>query len=290
MTLQIFLLVFLAAILHATWNLISKQAAAAGAAFVFSYRLFSTLLYSPWVFYVLWHEGMAWSIEVALFILLSSLLHLGYGLCLQRGYQRADLSVVYPIARGTGPMLSTLGAYLWLNEQSSSAGVLGMCCVVAGVLLIATQGRWRVFTQAQAWVGVRWGLLIGCFIACYTLSDAYSVKILYVAPVLLDWFAGVGITCMMAPSAWMQRRNMWLQMRGNWRWALAVGVLSPMGYILVLYALQHGAQVSLVAPLREMSLMIATLAGFFILKEKVGPGRWLGCVVIIAGVVILASR
>jgi drug/metabolite transporter (DMT)-like permease len=287
---DLFLLICLAAALHATWNLVSKQASSAGAAFVLAYRLFSTLLFAPWVIYVLWFDGMAWSLPVIAFILLSSVLHLFYSLCLQRGYQAADLSVVYPIARGTGPLLSTAGAFLLLGEQATASGLAGIACVVVGVLLIATQARWRMFLRPQAWVGVRWGVTIGIFIACYTLSDAYSVKVLGVAPVLLDWMAGLGITCMMAPGAWIQRDKLRSRMRGKWGLAFIVGLLSPTAYILVLYALQHGAPVSLAAPLRETSLMIATLAGYFILKEKVGLARWLGCLVILSGVVALSGH
>ncbi|HEU0230275.1 MAG TPA: DMT family transporter [Burkholderiaceae bacterium] len=290
MPLDLFLLVCLAAVLHATWNLVSKRASSAGASFVLAYRLFSTLLFAPWVIYVLWFDGMAWSLPVVAFIALSSVLHLFYGIYLQRGYQAADLSVVYPIARGTGPLLATAGAFLLLGEQATASGLIGIACVVIGVLLIATQARWRMFLKPQAWVGVRWGVVIGIFIACYTLSDAYSVKALGIVPVVLDWMGGLGMTCMLAPTAWLQRNKLRDRMRGKWGLAFIVGLLSPTAYILVLYALQHGAPVSLVAPLRETSLMVATLASYFILKEKVGPARWLGCIVILLGVVALSGH
>lgn len=288
MTLSTLLLVLLAAVLHAAWNLISKRAASAGASFVFAYRLFAVALYAPWVLYELWQETTPWSWMAIGFIFLSSLIHLIYSLSLQRGYLVAELSVVYPIARGTGPFLATLGAFLWLAEEPSTYGVVGMCCVVGGILLIATQGNWRIFSQPQAWVGVRWGLLIGLCIACYTVVDAYSVKSLKIAPVILDWLGAVSITLMMAPTAWVRRASLREKMRGKWGLALLVGALSPMGYILVLYALQQGAQVSLVAPLREMSLMFATLASYFILKEKVSLARWTGCFTIIVGVILLS--
>lgn len=290
MTLQVFLLVVIAAGLHASWNLISKRAAGAGASFVFCYRLMSTVLYAPWVVYILWNDGMAWSWEVAAFIAASSALHLGYSICLLRGYHVADLSVVYPVARGTGPLMASAGAFLWLAEVPSAFGILGICCVVVGILLIATQGNWRKFAQPQAWIGIRWGLLIGIFIASYSLTDAYSVKVLLVAPVLLDWLSACGGTLLLAPSTWVRRKHMMQQMRGKWHLALAVGALSPMAYILVLYALQQGADVSVVAPLREMSMMMATFAGFFLLKEKVPPAGWLGCIVIIAGVILLSAH
>ncbi len=289
MTFDIFALVIAAAALHAAWNLISKKAEAAAGHFVFSYRLFSVLVYAPWVVYILWSDGMHWSTAVVFFVALSSVLHLGYSLCLQWGYQAADLTVVYPIARGTGPLLSSLAAFMLLGERPSTYGILGIACVVVGILLIASGGNLRRFASPHARAGVLWGCFIGLFISAYTVADAYSVKVLLVAPVVLDWLSALGNVGLMAPRAWMRRAEMVQQMRGKWAYAAAVGILSPLAYILVLYAYRLGGQVSLIAPLRESSLMIATLAGFFILKERISIARISGCAVIVAGVVLLSS-
>ena len=91
-----------------------------------------------------------WSWPVAGCILLSAVIHLGYSLCLQRGYQVADLSVVYPVARGTGPMLSSLGAFILLGESPSAHGLLGLLAVVAGIALITTQGDLSAFRRRAA--------------------------------------------------------------------------------------------------------------------------------------------
>lgn len=286
---ETFLLVVCAAALHATWNLVSKKAAGAAGDFVFTYRLFSMVLYAPWVAYILWSDGMQWNATVVLFVVLASLLHLAYSLCLQRGYQVADLSVVYPIARGTGPLLSSMGAFILLGENPSKTGVLGIVCVVVGIVLIASGGQLRRFTTPAAKQGIRWGLFIGLFIATYTIVDAYSVKVLLVAPVVLDWLSALGSVIIMAPRAIVRRKAMMVQMQGKWRYALIVGTLSPLAYILVLYAYQMGGDVSLIAPLREMSMMMGTIAGFFILKEKASPARMVGCAVIIGGVVLLTA-
>lgn len=283
-------MVVLAAMAHATWNLLAKRAATVGPAFVFAYGLCSMVLYAPWVIWVLVTDGMSWNGPVIACLLIASLLHLGYNLSLQRGYQVADLSVVYPIARGTGPLLSTTGAFLLLNEPATAGGIAGMLCVVIGVLLIATQGKLTIFRQPQAWIGVRWGVLIGLFIASYTVVDAYGVKVLMITPVLFDWFTCTMRTAMMAPHMLRRRARSWQSMRGHWRLTLAVGFLSPLGYILVLYALRNGAPLSLVAPAREMSMMLGTLAGMFLLRERVGPGRLLGCLAILLGVIVLGSR
>jgi hypothetical protein len=113
-------LVVLAAFIHATWNLLSKRAADAGPSFVFAYNLFACLVYLPWMIWLLVYGDLHWNLPVASCLVLSACIHLAYSLCLQRGYQVADLSVVYPIARGTGPLLSSIGAFaghLWAARR-----------------------------------------------------------------------------------------------------------------------------------------------------------------------------
>ncbi len=108
-------LVVLAAFIHATWNLLSKRAADAGPTFVFAYNMFACIVYLPWMIWLLVYGELNWSLPVAACLVLSACIHLAYSLCLQRGYQVADLSVVYPIARGTGPLLSSVGAFIILR-------------------------------------------------------------------------------------------------------------------------------------------------------------------------------
>jgi len=282
------LLVIAAAIAHASWNLLAKRAAHVGPAFVFAYGLCCTIVYAPWVLWILIFDENTWSWPIISCIVLSGMLHLAYSLCLQRGYQLADLSVVYPIARGTGPLLSALGALLLLGEPATARGLAGLLCVVTGVLLIATQGKINRLLQPEALVGVRWGALVGIFIAFYTLVDAYGVKILLIAPVVFDWATCATRTLLMLPHTARQPRQALAAMKGHWPLAWAIGVLSPLGYILVLYALRDGAPVSLVAPAREMSMLLVTLAGLYLLREPVGWGRLLGCCAIALGVVLLS--
>jgi drug/metabolite transporter (DMT)-like permease len=283
------LLVIAAAIAHASWNLLAKRAAHVGSPFVFAYGLCCTIVYAPWVVWVLVFEQNEWSWPIVGCIVLSGAIHLAYSLSLQRGYQLADLSVVYPIARGTGPMLSTFGAFLLLGEPATLRGISGMLCVVVGVLLIATQGKLGRLMQPAAMVGVRWGALVGALIAAYTLVDAYGVKTLLIAPVVFDWATCATRTVLLLPHTARQPRQAWAAMKGYWPLAWSIGVLSPLGYILVLYALQGGAPVSLVAPAREMSMLLVTLAGLYLLREPVGWGRLVGCCGIALGVMLLAG-
>jgi drug/metabolite transporter (DMT)-like permease len=232
---------------------------------------------------------ITWSLPAAACITLSAAIHLGYSLCLQRGYQVAELSVVYPIARGTGPMLSSIGAFILLQETPSTHGVLGLVAVVAGIGLIATQGDLSAFRRPRGQQGVAWGAATGGLIASYTVVDGYAVKVIGVHPVLLDWFSNLVRFFMLAPLVMARRARVKDAMKGKWWLAIGVGLLSPMSYILVLTALQFGAPLSLVAPAREMSMMVGALFGMVLLREPVSAARIIGCLMLCTGVILLGS-
>lgn len=289
MTFASLLLVILAAFIHATWNLLAKRAASVGPIFVFAYNLVGLIAYAPWVIYLIAKGAVSWSWLAAGWIVLSGLIHLAYSLCLQRGYQKADFSVVYPVARGTGPMLSTVGAILVLGEAPNGLALLGLLAVVAGIGLIATQGDLTAFHKPGSQTGVRWGTATGGLIATYTVVDAYSVKQIGIAPVVLDWFAIVLRFFLLAPLVLANPKRARDKMRGFWWLAIGVGVLSPLSYIFVLFALDLGAPLSIVAPMREMSMMVGAVMGMVILREQVGIGRLAGCAVLIIGVILLSA-
>ena len=283
------MLVVSAALIHATWNLLAKRAADAGPTFVFVFTFVAMVVYLPWTLWLLFHGESFWGWEALLCIAISGFLHLIYNLCLQRGYQVADFSVVYPVARGSAPLMSSVGAFLLLGEQPSLYGVLGLVAVVVGIALISTQGNLASFKEPGAHKGVQWGGLTGMIIASYTLVDAFGVKALLIHPVVLDWFSNSARLLFMAPWQWSARHKVRERMHGKWALAIAVGMLSPLSYILVLLALQMGAEVSFVAPAREMSMMVGALLGMVVLREAVGVWRLAGCGVLIVGVLLLSS-
>ena len=264
MSLFAFALVILAAFIHAAWNLLAKRAAHAGPAFVFAYTAVACVVYLPWVIWLIGSGSVSWSGPGIACVAVSGALHLAYSLFLQRGYQAADLSVVYPVARGSAPLLSTVGAIVLLGERLGAASIAGLLAIVAGIVLISTKGRLSRFADADGRKGVHWGTTTGAAIAGYTVVDAYGVKMLGIQPVVLDWCANAV------------------------RLAIAVGMFSPLSYILVLLALRLGAPLSVTAPAREMSMMVGALLGAWILKESVGRWRLLGCLVTIIGVAMLA--
>ncbi len=282
-------LVVIAALIHASWNLLAKRAAPAGAPFVFAYNVVATVAYLPWVIWLLATREQTWNWPIAFCFLASATIHLAYSLCLQRGYQVADLSVVYPIARGTGPLFSSIGAFILLREPPTWLGVLGLVAVVVGIGCISTQGNLAAFRQPKGQEGVRWGLGTGGLIAAYTVVDGYGVKVLGIHPVLIDWFSNFLRLFILGPVMLKNPAQMMARMKGYWWLAVGVGVFSPLSYILVLTAVDMGAPLSLVAPAREMSMMIGAIFGMMILREPVNAWRLAGCATIITGVVLLGA-
>jgi drug/metabolite transporter (DMT)-like permease len=285
--LSCFALVVLAAFIHATWNLLCKRTAAAGVGFIAAYTAIACLAYGPWVWWLLLSVAVPRSASAVACLLGSALLHVGYSLSLQRGYQLAELSVVYPVARGSAPTLSSVAAFTLLAERPSLLGLLGLVGVVVGVVLISTRGDLRALRAVSAQAGLRWGAATGGLIAAYTVVDAYAVRSLGLHPVLLDWFDNLLRLVVLAPALLRRPAANLQRMRGHWRTALAVGVLSPLSYVLVLLAIELGARVSLVAPAREMSMMVGALFGMVLLREALGLWRLAGCLVLSVGVVCL---
>ena len=289
MTTTSLLLVLLAAVCHATWNLAAKRSAHAGGVFLFWTTLLSSIAFMPWALWIMAQASFVWAWPMLAAIMASGCLHLAYSHALQTGYRKADLSVVYPIARGTGPLLSSTGAFLLLGEVPGPLRLLGLLGVVGGILLIATDGRFSTFSRPGAMAGLRWGLLTGGVIATYTLVDGSAVKLLLLSPVVLDWGANLVRTALLAPQVWRNRRGAAEVMRGHWVSVWTVALLAPFGYILVLWAMQRGAPLSVVAPMREMSMMLVALLGTVLLREPVGKARLAGCALMLAGVLLLAQ-
>lgn len=284
MTLSAFLLVIAAAFFHATWNVFVKRING-GPELIWLFSLISVLIYLPlalWILIVQRPEIGLWQLA---FLLGSTALHLGYFTLLQAGYRKGDLSLVYPTARATGPMLSTLLAVVLLGEVVSPQMAVGAAIIVMGVLML-TGGIRPGARRVSASLG--FGLATGVLIGAYTAWDAYAVSVLLVPPLLLDYASNLGRVVLLFPIALRRREAMrrhWAQHRGG---VLVIALLSPLAYILVLYALTY-TPVAYVAPLRETSVLLSVLAGSLLLGEGHLRQRLGWAAVILTGMVILIS-
>ncbi len=278
------LLVLAAAICHATWNFQVKRIGG-GPELVWLFSVISTVVYLPIAVIVVIVDEPAFTGWQLAFIAGSACLHMAYFLLLQQGYRRGDLSLVYPTARATGPLLSTAFAVVVLSETLTVQAAIGATVVVVGVVCLS--GGLRRGARKLA-ISLGFGVAIGCLIATYTVWDAYAVTALMVPPLLMDYGSGALRAAALAP--WGIRR--WEQVRRHWRdhpvAVLAIALFNPLAYILVLYALTF-TPVVYVAPTRELSVVIAVIMGSVLLGEGDLRRRLLWATVILAGVSLLAT-
>jgi len=285
-------LVLIAALLHALWNLAAKQSGG-DHRFAFVAGVLAVLVWSPVALWLGVDELPAWGAREWALVLASALLHLVYFTVLLRGYRAADFTVVYPLARGSAPLLTVAAAVLLLGEALTAATAAGAAAVCAGVFLVAGgPAMWRrrqASPQAHARMvaGLRWGALAGGLIAAYTVVDGYAVKVLALSPILLDWFGNLLRLPFLLPAALHDPAALARAWRTQWRHALVVAVFGPLGYVLVLYAMTM-APLSHVAPARELSMLVAALLGARLLGEGDRLARFAGAACIAAGVVVLA--
>ena len=275
--------VLLAALTHATWNLAAKRAAGSRH-FVWLYSVGSVVLYAPAVLWIVLHERPQFELVHWLALLMTGVLHMGYSLLLQAGYRVSDLSLVYPLARGTGPLLSFVAATFILKEPASAYSVLGVLLIVSGILMVS--GLTSEPHKAPR-AGIVLGMLTGVFIAAYTINDGWAVKTLLISPFIVDFAGNVLRIAVLAPMAWRDRTGLLTEVKKYRMPILIVAVLGPLGYILVLFAMKH-APIGHVAPMRELATLIGTYFGARLLKEQVTAIRLVGAALIVSGVVALA--
>ena len=291
MPLSALALVLLAAVLHASWNIAAKRAGG-DHRFTLLTSLLTSLLWLPAGLYFGWTEVPRWGWTEWGVLSLSALLHLLYFNALLTGYRVADLTVVYPLARGSGPLLTAAAAVLLLGESLSALALAGVLAVCGGIFLIAGgPALWRhghdPVQQVRTRAGVRWGLITGAMIASYSVVDGYAIKVLAIGPVLLDYACNVLRLPLQLPTMLRERPALLQAWRSQWRYALVVSTLGPLAYILVLYALTL-APLSHVAPARELSMLVAAMLGGRLLGEDDRRLRLVGAICMAAGVMALA--
>lgn len=276
-------LVLAAACCHAGWNFLVKRING-GPELVWLFSLVAAILYLPmaiWVFAV--QQPVLGAKEIA-FCLISSALHMGYFLLLQRGYRQGDLSLVYPTARATGPLLSTGFAVAILGEHLSWPIFLGALSIIVGVVFLT--GGFRHGAR-NVTASLLFGLSAGFIIGVYTVWDAYTVKVLLVSPLLLDYSSSLLRASVLAPVALRRKEQVKQQWRDHRMAVLGIAVFNPLAYILVLVALTF-TPVVYVAPAREVSVLITVMIGTLVLGEGNFRNRMGWASLILAGMILLS--
>lgn len=283
-------LVLSAAVAHAAWNVIAHGVSRIGMPFLWLGAVASVVV---WIGVVPLTGGLGRG-DLAGFgvgVLVSGLLHVAYMLVLQWGYRVGTLSTVYATARGTGPAISVVLAMLLLGERPHWLALVGVLLVLAGVVGVGLVDRRpsaeRPRTGRRVDPGIVAGLLTGVAIAAYTLWDASVVRDVGVAPVAFMVGCTAVEVVLFGLALGPRRREVLPVLRAHWGRVLAFGVLSPLSYILVLVAVGI-APVALVAPMREVSVVLVSVFGVVVLREGRAVARVGAAVVVLGGIALLA--
>lgn len=292
MSLTALTLVLTAALVHATWNYFLKKANATRPFWWLVYIITAVItvpalfIYDPQALSNITPIG--W-----LVIALSAPIHVIYGQVLQIGYKKSDYSIVYPTARGTGPLITVLCAVLILGDRPSFWGWIGIVLILVSIVLLAMPHKQDKQTQdLRIRAGIFWGFLTGCFIAGYSFCDAWAVQQETGLTPLSFYFPSIAVRAIVfAP---------FIMMHANWKAeskeilttprlqkALAVVTVgSPLAYILVLYAMTI-APLAYVAPSREVGMMIGVVLGGLLLRERLSVTRLAGVIGMTLGVILV---
>lgn len=275
------LLVLTSASLHALWNLLLKRSQEK-----YSAMGWQVLISGVFAFFLLIFTGFPprsmWS-----FALISMLLEAVYFILLSNAYSDHDFSLVYPIARGTAPAFLMLWSILFLRENPTAGGILGISMVVIGMIIIGATSLIQSRGSRLHFKGVLTALAVALVISLYTLIDGTAVKHGPPLPYALTMFMFVPIlttTYNIHRFGWEHFAAAWNGPRLPLILAAALGMVS---YLLALIAYTF-APLSYSGAIREVSVVIGAVLGWQFLEEEMGGTRVLGSIVIFVGILVIA--
>jgi uncharacterized membrane protein len=277
-------IVLASAFLHAGWNYLLKKSERK-VVFIWWFLLISILLFLPMFLYYWPKTSIAeegWRCIIA-----TGLIHGVYFWCIGGAYQRGDLSLVYPLARGSGPLFIPVLAAIMLHERIAFLGAAGIALIIGGIYCI----HLRSFTRSafiEPFRALRggaslWALFTGLATTAYSLVDKVGVGLVHPPIYIYLMFVITWLT--ITPWILLKERSYlmeeWRRHAGS---IVAVGFLCLFTYLMILFALQI-CKVSYVAAVREVSIILSAYYGIVLLGEKHGKQKLIGAVLIALGVV-----
>lgn len=276
MTAEVFIIVLVAALMHATWNAVVKGAADRTITFglVSTGHTLPALIAVPFL--------PLPDPEMFPYIIASTIIHWGYYYLLNMSYRFGDLSLVYPIARGSTPLLVAVPAFLFLGEELSALGWGGLLMVSAGIMILSLKPS----RTGRPLLAIGLALGTAATIATYSLVDGLGVRISDKAFSYIAWlFIAEGLIVIFIFTTRMERLR--ALNHKQILIGLSGGALSAFAYALALYA-KTLAPLGMVSALRETSVIFAAMIGLFWFGEGPARPRLIAAVVVAAGIFLLS--
>ena len=273
------ILILSAAVMHAVWNAFVKMDG--DRLMTMAVVISTTGLLAPMLLLI----GPPPALESWPYILLSVLLNNAYFLFLIEAYRFGDLSQVYPIARGSAPLLVAVGAALFANEQLSVVELAGVFIISAGTISLIWRSGLRVDAEKRS---IIFALLTGLMIASYTIIDGIGVRLSGNPAAYIGWLFILSPLPIASIAIIRRRGEALVYIRNNWKLAVLAGGLNLGSYGLSIWALSLAAMAH-VSAMRETSVIIAALIGTQLLGESFGKRRILAAIVVATGVILIAQ-
>ncbi|MBF0277540.1 MAG: EamA family transporter [SAR324 cluster bacterium] len=218
-----------------------------------------------------------------IYIIASGIIHTPYSIFLAHAYQHGEISVVYPIARGSGIGLTALLGWSFLEETGSFPGTAGIALIFGGILFLGVPA----YRQKESLHKIGLALSVGCTIVAYSLVDKVGVQYADAVPYLCFMFF-VNAVCM-GPYVWRNHQATILQIaRNSYSYILLIGVGAAGTYLIILFAFTMG-QVGYIVAVREFAVVIGALLGIIFLKEQLTIPKAIAIAAITLGLVCIKA-
>jgi drug/metabolite transporter (DMT)-like permease len=277
-------LVLTSALAHASWNLLAKNASESRV-FPWLCTISAAVVTAPFALALATATGIWPSLESLSYPTVSGLIHVGYFAALARAYRSGDLSLVYPLARGSGPLLAVVFSVIAIGERPSVVAAIGITGILLGVLCLT--GNPKALLKSNNGAAVAYAFLTGAIIATYTVWDKVGVSTIGVPPLI--YFTVLMGTCGLFRTPWALRdwKKARIEISAFWKLSIVAGALIALAYTLVLTALVT-SPVTYVAPMREIGILFGAILGHRLLAEGQTAQRLAGSALMMLGVGALA--
>ncbi len=277
------LLILFSTFCHAYWNMVLKRTSG-GFTFIWLFTVVTVILYTPIIISISGRVIEMMDLRMATICILSMIFHLLYFIFLDKAYKYGDLSIIYPVARGIAPAITIIIAIVFLNENLTNSQTLSVVMVIIGTLVLS--GIHHKPNQ-KILSSLLYAILCGFMVSIYTIVDKIAVANHNLSPFLIDYVNNVGRVIILLPFVIKNTVQLRHTFEQYWKEAIIIATLSPLSYILILIAMKS-APVSLVSPLRQMSIVLSGILGVRVLCESKEYTKVAGILITFLGVILLS--